>query len=190
MKGNSFFSFGVTGKTIAVVVVWQQAEPVLLQRIFLGRSLKEAFSQAKEFFQELKAGESLQLKEMKNKLEIYLSGQPVSFSLDCLYLENSRFFQQSVYEKTACIPWGKLATYKEIACQTGKPFACQAVGQALARNPFPIVIPCHRVIKSNGQLGGFSAGLALKKDLLTIEGWGENPADSIIEYCKNRKGER
>jgi len=190
VKHNSFFSFGVKGKTLAAVVVWHQAKLPLLQRIFLGRSLKEAFSQAEKFSPLLQARAPFQFKELKNKLKAYLSGQPVSFSLDYLFLQQSSIFQQSVYQKTAGLTWGTVATYKEIACLIGKPFASQAVGQALARNPFPIVIPCHRVIKSNGLLGGFSAGLSLKEALLSLEGWGKNPAGSIIEYCKSRKGER
>ena len=67
------------------------------------------------------------------------------------------------------IPYGETRTYAWVAQQIGKPRALRAVGGALARNPFPIIVPCHRVVASNGNLGGFRGGLALKKRLLELE---------------------
>ncbi|HOJ39754.1 MAG TPA: MGMT family protein, partial [bacterium] len=114
---------------------------------------------------------SPELRTFQNCLEKYLKGQPVTFPLELLSLQQCSLFQQSVYQVTAAIPWGQVATYKEIAGRLGKPGASQAVGQALARNHFPLVIPCHRVVKSDGQTGGFSSGLQVKKILLRLEGW-------------------
>jgi methylated-DNA-[protein]-cysteine S-methyltransferase len=73
---------------------------------------------------------------------------------------------------SACkkIPKGKVSTYKEIAKAIGKPKAFRAVGNALNKNPFSPVVPCHRVVKSNGELGGFSSGKLKKKRLLESEG--------------------
>jgi methylated-DNA-[protein]-cysteine S-methyltransferase len=67
------------------------------------------------------------------------------------------------------IPFNSLVTYKELAMKTGKPKAARAVGNACASNPFPLIIPCHRVIASDGSLGGFSCGLPIKKALLEFE---------------------
>lgn len=82
---------------------------------------------------------------------------------------NGSEFQQSVWQALCTIPYGKTATYKEIAQQINKPKAARAVGQACNKNPISIVIPCHRVIGSNQQLVGYASGLKHKKALLEHE---------------------
>lgn len=79
-------------------------------------------------------------------------------------------FQQSVWSALARIPYGELRSYRDIAQAIGNPAAVRAVGAANGRNPLPIVVPCHRVIGSNGTLTGFAAGLAAKSYLLRLEG--------------------
>jgi len=81
-------------------------------------------------------------------------------------------FDRRVYQVTRSIPAGRTLTYGEVARRIGEPHAAQAVGQALGRNPVPIVVPCHRVLGADGQLGGFSApgGSATKRRTLVIEG--------------------
>jgi len=79
-------------------------------------------------------------------------------------------FQYRVLELTSKIPRGKVTTYKEIARALGKPKAYRAVARALAENPYPIKIPCHRVVRSNGEIGGYAAGNRKKVKLLTCEG--------------------
>ena len=79
-------------------------------------------------------------------------------------------FQQAVLRATARIPRGQVRTYGQLAAQLGKPGAARAVGNALAANPFPLVIPCHRVVRAGGRLGGFGGGSALKRALLAREG--------------------
>lgn len=79
-------------------------------------------------------------------------------------------FQQKVLRATSAIPRGKVSTYQCIAKQIGKPKAARAVGRALANNPFPLIIPCHRVIRSDGSLGGYQGGLKMKRALLKKEG--------------------
>ena len=79
-------------------------------------------------------------------------------------------FQQAVWSALANIPYGEVRSYKEIAETIGKPKAVRAVGAANGRNPLPIVVPCHRVIGSDGSLTGFAGGLPTKTRLLTLEG--------------------
>jgi O-6-methylguanine DNA methyltransferase len=79
-------------------------------------------------------------------------------------------FDELVYKITSQIPKGKVSTYKAIAIAIGKPNHQRHVGKALARNPRPITIPCHRVVKSDGRLGGFSLGVKRKIELLKSEG--------------------
>ncbi len=81
-------------------------------------------------------------------------------------------FHRKVYKALCKVPAGTTITYAELAKRAGSPGAARAVGQAMAKNPFPIVIPCHRVIASNGKLGGYSGrgGVAAKRALLAREG--------------------
>jgi methylated-DNA-[protein]-cysteine S-methyltransferase len=79
-------------------------------------------------------------------------------------------FQQSVWRALAAIPYGELRSYRDIAQVIGNPAAVRAVGAANGRNPLPIVVPCHRVIGSNGSLTGFAGGLDIKTYLLELEG--------------------
>jgi methylated-DNA-[protein]-cysteine S-methyltransferase len=81
-------------------------------------------------------------------------------------------FCRRVYELARAIPMGETVTYGELAARAGEPAAARAVGQAMARNPFPLIVPCHRVVAAHGGAGGFSAagGVATKFRLLRIEG--------------------
>lgn len=100
--------------------------------------------------------------------ENYYRGLPVEFKIK-LDLCGLTDFQKSVYQITKTIPYGETRSYGWIAERIGNPKASRAVGQALGRNPMPIVIPCHRVLTTRGGLGGFRGGLALKKYLLKLE---------------------
>lgn len=101
----------------------------------------------------------------------YLRGERDSFGLDT-DLSSITEFQRRVLEETRKIPRGQFSTYSEIAKRIGKPNASRAVGQALRRNPIPIVVPCHRVVASDGTLGGYSGrmGDERKVHLLKLEG--------------------
>ena len=85
-------------------------------------------------------------------------------------------FDRRVYEAARAIPPGSTVTYGDIANRIGEPTAAQAVGQALGRNPFAPVVPCHRIVSADGKMHGFSAtgGVTTKLRLLTIEGWRSN----------------
>ncbi len=87
-----------------------------------------------------------------------------------LELEGMGAFSRDVLRACATIPWGSTRTYGELAAQVGSPRAARAVGQALGRNPLPVLIPCHRVIGADGRLVGFGAGPEFKRRLLEHEG--------------------
>lgn len=89
--------------------------------------------------------------------------------LDRKHLTGLTDFQKRVLKITSCIPLGQVRSYQWLARKIGKPKAVRAVGQALKKNPYPIIIPCHRVIKSNGSLGGYAKGKELKRKLLLLE---------------------
>ena len=100
----------------------------------------------------------------------YLEGKRCKFSGEIAW-ESLPPFQRAVLQFVAQIPYGKTMTYGEVAARIGKPRAARAVGRALATNPMPIVIPCHRVLAANGGLGGYSGagGIATKRRLLALE---------------------
>jgi methylated-DNA-[protein]-cysteine S-methyltransferase len=101
-----------------------------------------------------------------------LAGKPSDFSDVQLNLEGIPSFHQRVYALTRQIPAGRTASYGEIASRIGEPGTARAVGEALGRNPFPLIVPCHRVLAAGGKFGGFSArgGVVTKLRLLAIEG--------------------
>lgn len=78
-------------------------------------------------------------------------------------------FQRKVFKAVLTIPLGEVRTYKWVANKIGKPKAARAVGQALNKNPYCLIIPCHRVVASGGAIGGYSKGVLKKKRLLTLE---------------------
>jgi methylated-DNA-[protein]-cysteine S-methyltransferase len=98
----------------------------------------------------------------------YFTGRRVDFP-DKLDLSEATSFQRNIWAATRQIPYGQTRSYAWVARQTGKPGAARSAGQALSKNPLPIIIPCHRVLRSDGSLGGFSGGLAMKKRLLALE---------------------
>jgi len=105
-------------------------------------------------------------------LEKYFNGEKVKFEGIPVDTGNLSDFSRSVYKVVRNVSYGKTISYSEVARLAGFSGACRAVGSALKRNPVPIIIPCHRVVKKNGDVGGFSAsgGVATKIKLLQIEG--------------------
>ena len=107
------------------------------------------------------------LQEVLRQLEAYFAGKLKAFSLDiCL---NATPFQKKVLTALRQVPYGETISYGELAKNIGNSKASRAVGQANARNPLPIVIPCHRVIGSSGKLTGFGGGIEVKQTLLDLE---------------------
>jgi methylated-DNA-[protein]-cysteine S-methyltransferase len=110
------------------------------------------------------------LPEFQRQLLDYFAGRRVRFRVP-LDLEGLTPFQMKVLEACGRVGYGRTVTYGELARSVGQPAAARAVGGALAANPVPIVIPCHRIVASSGRLGGFSAeqGVSLKEALLRME---------------------
>jgi methylated-DNA-[protein]-cysteine S-methyltransferase len=100
-----------------------------------------------------------------------LNGEPSDLSTIALDMEGVAEFERRVYDIARTVPPGETLTYGEVATRLGDPAAARDVGQALGRNPFPIVVPCHRVLAAGGKAGGFSArgGVTTKMRMLTIE---------------------
>ena len=107
--------------------------------------------------------------DLMERLKAYFTGHRITFP-DKLDLSQGTHFQREVWEKTRLIPFGETRSYAWVAEQIKNPRALRAVGQALGKNPIPIIVPCHRVVASGGKLGGFGGGLEMKKQLLSLEG--------------------
>jgi len=108
-------------------------------------------------------------KTIKLLLNRYLKGEKVDFDVD-IDISGESQFTQKVLRELRKIPYGKVRSYLWIGKRMGHAMAARAVGQAVGRNPIPIIIPCHRVIREDGSLGGFSLGEEIKKRLLLLEG--------------------
>ncbi|MDX9788555.1 MAG: methylated-DNA--[protein]-cysteine S-methyltransferase [Desulfobacterales bacterium] len=118
--------------------------------------LRDDWKRTPEFFKSAKA-----------QLRAYFNGELTRFELSLAPVGTP--FQQKVWNALQKIPYGKLVTYQMIAEAVGSPKAARAVGGAAGNNPIPIIVPCHRVIGSNGALTGFGGGLAAKRRLIQLE---------------------
>jgi len=105
-----------------------------------------------------------------DRLVDFLDGKEIRFSLDVIQLDSCSSFQQKVLLAEHGIPRGNVSTYRRIAVHLGNLQGARAVGAALARNPFPLIVPCHRAIRTDGRLGGFQGGIEMKRALLEMEG--------------------
>ena len=118
--------------------------------------------------QQVKIGDDETAARLANELARYFDGKrgPFRTRLD---LSAGTAFQRRVWQALRRIPFGETASYADVARRIGSPRACRAVGQANGANPVPIIVPCHRVIRCSGALGGFGAGLPVKRWLLRHE---------------------
>lgn len=108
------------------------------------------------------------LDPVAHELDEYFAGDRTSFDLR-LDRRLSAGFRRTVLERLPSIPYGSTASYSTVASWVGNPHAMRAVGSACATNPLPIVVPCHRVVRSDGSLGGYGGGLEAKRLLLALE---------------------
>jgi methylated-DNA-[protein]-cysteine S-methyltransferase len=109
-----------------------------------------------------------ELDPVRRELDEYFEGRRRAFDLR-LDLRGREGFSRDILERLAKVPYGEVTTYKSLAVEAGNPRAARAVGTIMNRNPIPIVLPCHRVVGSNGSLVGYGGGLERKRLLLDLE---------------------
>lgn len=107
------------------------------------------------------------ISQTANEIKEYLDGNKKSFSIP-IKIKGTEF-QNKVWKELLKIPYGETRSYKDIAININNSKACRAVGTAIKNNPIPIIIPCHRVIKSNKDIGNYAYGIDIKKELLNLE---------------------
>jgi methylated-DNA-[protein]-cysteine S-methyltransferase len=111
-------------------------------------------------------------KTLQEQIAGYFKGARIDFGPDIpVVLDDLSVFSRGILTVCRDVRFGRTVSYSELAKRSGRPAASRAVGSALARNPLPLIIPCHRVIRTDGKMGGFSAsgGVSLKKKMLTLE---------------------
>jgi methylated-DNA-[protein]-cysteine S-methyltransferase len=146
-----------------VGVIWRETPDVRVNRILLEANKPDKLPETPE-----KAPN--EIKQLLESIKRFLNGEDIKFSLDLLELDQCTGFQRKVLLAEYGIPRGKISTYKRIAKHIGNPKAIRAVGNALGSNPCPLVIPCHRAVRSDGTLGGYLGGIEMKQELLRMEG--------------------
>lgn len=152
-------------------VVWEyRNKKTKIRKIYLPASKSKLLSQIRGDFPAIKKLEC-KIKNGADRLiaELY-KGKKRKVIMSMMDMEKLKPFQRQVLKQACRIPRGKVSTYSGLAEKVGKPGAARAVGTVMANNPFPIVIPCHRVIRADGTLGGFGGGLEMKKKMLKSEG--------------------
>ncbi len=164
----------------ALSVVWRMTKDGhRVCRIFLPGPGTSALSHTRASFPNARQRSIPGVAQLAERMGRFLAGEALTFDLQILELERCSEFQARVLEAEYRIPRGSVSTYGRIARHIGVPMGARAVGGALARNPFPILIPCHRAIRSDGRLGGFQGGIEMKRLLLQYEGVEISPAGRV-----------
>jgi methylated-DNA-[protein]-cysteine S-methyltransferase len=153
-----------------ISIVWRKTQSgVLVQRIFLSDSKSSSENKVQVSFQQVDSGSSPIITELTEKILRFLDGTKVDFDLNIVDFDRCYATQKRVILAEYEIPRGWVSTYKRIAGHLGIPNGARVIGNALARNPFPIIIPCHRAVRTDGSLGGYQGGVKMKRTLLEME---------------------
>ena len=140
-----------------------------LCRIWFRPDVEEHLDQLARSFGPRVLRSSSSVADARRQLDEYFDGRREGFELE-FDLGSAAPFARSVLRELAAVPYGQTTTYGTLAARVGSPGAARAVGTVMNRNPLPIVLPCHRVVGSNGSLTGYAGGLELKEQLLRLEG--------------------
>lgn len=152
-------------------IVWQELSGQFrIIRVILPGSVTALETTLRNDYSLAKKASQPEMESVAGDIRCYLQGDEVDFDLKWLDWERCTAFQARVLRAEYGIPRGRVSTYGRIARELGVAGGSRAVGNALATNPFPIVIPCHRAVRSTGELGGYQGGLKMKKALLEMEG--------------------
>lgn len=155
----------------SIGIIWKddRRSPRIV-RILLTLPQASAVDRLAGLYPQAETGSCAEVDVLAEDIQAMLEGETVSLSLDLLDWDPCGTFQRRVLLADYNIPRGRVSTYGRIAAYLGSEKGGRAVGTALARNPFPLVIPCHRVVRADGQLGGYQGGLEMKRTLLAHEG--------------------
>jgi methylated-DNA-[protein]-cysteine S-methyltransferase len=171
-----------------VCIIWSVSNKIpRIDRVLLSKPGLSAECQVSELYPDSRISSCAEIDAVAAAIKAHLEGEGVLSSLDIVDFTLCSKFQQSVLRATYSIPRGSVSTYGLIAAHVGIPDGARAVGNVMACNPFPLIVPCHRVIRSDGHIGGYGGGIELKRALLEREGIifdhaGRVAARAIHEY--------
>ena len=164
-----------------LLILWTPLlDRALVQQIFLPTPRAAALLSGPAPRQEAAPDQHPDIRALVERLSAFWAGEPVIFPLDNMDLDRCGPFQRRVLLAEYGIPRGWVSSYGLLARHVGHSGAARAVGSALANNPFPIIIPCHRAVRSDGSLGGYQGGLAMKRSLLKMEGVDLDAAGRVV----------
>lgn len=162
-------------------LVWLEGENAArLCRVILSKEKRKAENILKETFPFSRPGSRIEINDLAVRIHEFLRGKDIRFGLEQGMLDRCSALQKQVLQIEHGVPRGRVTSYRRIAEKLGRPGWARAVGRALAGNPFPILIPCHRAIRSDGTLGGFQGGMAMKQALLRLEGIEFGPNGKVL----------
>lgn len=165
-------------------IVWRFSESKpLIENIFLPCPRNQLISKIKRGYPHVNRAEQSIPEGIAQQILSLYAGEKVNFDYSLLNFAKLSEFSVRVLQQTGKIPRGDVATYSGLAQKIGSPQAARAVGTALANNPFPLIIPCHRVIRADGSLGGFGGGIKMKQELLAKEGVVVNEKGRVAVKC-------
>jgi methylated-DNA-[protein]-cysteine S-methyltransferase len=154
-----------------VCVIWSVINKnPRISHILLSRPELAAEDRADAIFPDSRKSSCAEIDAIAVSIKAYLEGENIKFSLNLVDLSQCSKFQQSVLRAQHAIPRGSVSTYGLVAAYVDALGGARAVGNALADNPFPLIVPCHRTIRSDFHLGGFQSGAEMKRALLEREG--------------------
>jgi len=164
-----------------VCIIWFTSnKSPRISHILLSRPELSAEKRAAMLFSDSRISSCAEIDTIASSIKAYLEGENIKFPLNLVDLSQSSKFQQSVLRAQHAIPRGSVSTYGLIAAHVGAPGGARAVGNVLADNPFPLIVPCHRTVLSNLRLGGFQSGARMKRALLEKEGISFDQMGSVI----------
>ncbi len=164
-----------------LILLWRTtSEGPRVARILLPRDGNATEAMLHVLREGVPASSSPEMNAWAERVTRFLQGDDFCFPLDVLALEDCSQFQQRVLRAEHAIPRGCVSTYGRIAAHLGMPGAARAVGAALATNPFPIFVPCHRAIRADMALGGYQGGATMKRALLEMEGLEVSPEGRVL----------
>jgi len=169
-NGGEFYSPVHTGFGRMGIVWLNRGNGPRVIQVFLAGRGKPAETAGRLAYPGIRPSSSPEIGEIADRMRRFLSGEDVHFDLSRVALESCGEFQREVLLAEYAIPRGWVSTYGRIAARIGCPGGARAVGRALAENPFPILIPCHRAVRSDGGVGGYQGGSTMKRALLAMEG--------------------
>ena len=155
----------------SLCVIWSISDiSPRIVRVLISKPELSSEGQASELYPNSKISSCAEIDVAAAAIKAHLEGEDVLFTLDIVDFTLCSTFQQSVLRATYSIPRGSVSAYGLVAAHVGIPDGARAIGNVMACNPFPLIVPCHRVIRSDRHIGGYGGGIEMKRTLLESEG--------------------